>query len=273
MCVECNIYQYSVIMSTYFDYLVIYYDKLSLVFLVGAKNCHMATRELRHNIDFLDEAVPVASNPNLEFRGDRYWRINNSSFSEYGANVEFPGYPGGLREILDQHIGRSEANVGLDLAGGNQGNALGDLLKDGTLGEGLVTNLSDMRYRYSLAHRALGHISGDLATKAVWDKIIGWQEAHAPGGLALIMHRPVGGLQDQPPQVYTGATHLLLDMLRPGGILLSQVPLPMYDPAVSRLAYRDIYTRPDVDKIVMGRNDRERIVKHIAVIVKRDNGQ
>lgn len=224
--------------------------------------------ELQYNLDFLNDATPVDNNTLLARRGDLCWGVNNSSFSDYAAEVEFMNYPGGLRQILERHIGYSEDNTGLDLAGGSNGRALSDLIDDGILGKGLVTNLSDLQDIFPLADAAIDHVSGDLATEQVWHEIAAWQQTHAPDGINLIMHRPHAGLQDQPAKVYIRAAHQLLDMLCPGGILFSQVPYPLLDASTSRAAYREFYSSPDIDSLILGRHsdDREPFKNYIAIV-------
>lgn len=213
-----------------------------------------STAEGQHDLSFLDNAVPIEdANPFVAASGDGHWFVNDSGMQSY-TRVRFRGRNGGLLELLEEQIGRSPSNVGMDLAGGSQGQAMRDLLDAGILGEGLVTNLEDLRTKRALAHTALSHIRGDLATKAVWHKIIDWQTQHAPDGLALVMHRPIGALQEQPKNVYLGAANLLLSMLRPGGMLFSQIPRPLAsNPEASRNAYRSLHSRADVSQIIPGK--------------------
>lgn len=207
--------------------------------------------EKARDLSFLNAAIPAEQYVTLTTCGDTYWSTNDSSIEEY-SKARFPGYSGGLLEVLDIHIGRdADSNVGMDVAGGSQGRALRDLFRLGFLGSGLVTNYWDMREEETCADTSLSHVAGDLATAAVWRKILEWQQQQAPDGLAVVMHRPYGALQDQPPSVYEGAAHLLLDMIRSGGVFFTQVPRPLGKNAeAGRAVYRSIYSRPDVAKIL-----------------------
>jgi hypothetical protein len=67
------------------------------------------------------------------------------------------------------------------------------------------------------------------------------------------MHRPVGGLQFLRPCFYRGAAHLLLDMIRPGGVAFFQVPQAL-DGIIHPREFRDLHTslreRGDIKDII-----------------------
>lgn len=167
--------------------------------------------------------------PSSEFfrtRGDATWHINDSSFDEYCGKIDFPGQ-GNLREILERQIGYDRNNTGLDVAGGSQGTAVQDLLRAKFIGKGLVTNFEDLRTNKTKKIDALDHIAGDVANIEVWQSILDWKEEHAPEGFSVILHRPAGGLQEFSPNAYAPPLHFLLDTLKPGGVLFTQVPVAL----------------------------------------------
>lgn len=159
-------------------------------------------------------------------------------------------------DIVHQHVGRDPDNVGLDLAGGS-GRALRTLLLNGILGSGIVTNYLDKRTDNERLADPLVHIDGDLIERPTWEKIFLACEDLAPDGLALIMHRPVGALPRFAPHHYEGAAHVLLDMLRPGGVFMAQIPAYLRTP--SRIDDRrdildGITARFDVSEVVLPRD-------------------
>src|SRR6185312_16261507 len=74
---------------------------------------------------------------------DDDWLSNDSSFNDYVAYSLLP--KGLFARILDKHVGENTENVGLDLAGGENGQALQDLLAAGILGRALLTTYKDRR--------------------------------------------------------------------------------------------------------------------------------
>lgn len=167
--------------------------------------------------------------PRSEFfrtRGDATWHINDSSFDDYSGKIDFPGL-GNLRGILERQIGYDSSNTGLDVAGGSQGIAIQDLLRADFIGKGLVTNFEDLRTKKTKKIDALDHIAGDVANTEVWQSIFDWKEEHSPEGFSVILHRPAGGLQDFGPNAYAPPLHFLLDTLKPGGVLFTQVPVAL----------------------------------------------
>lgn len=211
---------------------------------------HTPTRHT-YDLSFVDDMPAVHPASRLIEEGDNAWRRNNSSFEEYMEDAPFPSHYSGLIGIIDDVIGYDAGNVGMDLAGGSQGIALRDLLDEGLISKGLVTNYQDLRTAATKADKRVGHVAGDLAEVETWHNIIQWQSQHAPGGFALITYRPFGGLQGFAPHVYTRAAHTLLDMLRPGGLLFTQVP-KIFHAQHKELctAYRGLRANPDVAKII-----------------------
>lgn len=188
--------------------------------------------ELDRSLAFLNSVAHLEGQAEafgLSEHGTEGWGFNNASFDDYcgsfGQRTAEIGEPReGLREIVERQLGKDPANIGLDVAGGSQGTAIRSLIAEGILGTGLVTNLFDTRTEETKANRDLHHIDGDIVSRETWMKIIEWRKKHAPEGFALIMHRPIGALQGYPEPFYAGATYLLLDMLRPGGVFFTQVP-------------------------------------------------
>lgn len=65
------------------------------------------------------------------------------------------------------------------------------------------------------------------------------------------MHRPIGGLQELRPKVYRGAAHFLLDLIRPGGLMFTQVPRRLVEVADEhRQTCESIRNRPDVLEVM-----------------------
>lgn len=163
--------------------------------------------------------------------GSEGWGFNNSNFDDYCASFGYRTEYGlgvqeneGLKDIIEKRIGQDPDNIGLDIAGGSDGVAIRDLIAEGIINAGLVTNLFDLRTEETKADDKLHHISGDIVSKETWEKIMEWKRSQAPNGFALIMHRPMGALQAYPAPFYVGAANFLLDMLRPGGVFFTQVP-------------------------------------------------
>jgi len=172
-------------------------------------------------LDGVAEEKTLHTVASMEARG---WGTNNSDFEAYCVDLALPDYPQGFAGIVEEAIGKNPNNVGMDLAGGSDGIALQDLLRDGILGTAIVTNYEDRRTSETKQNKRLLHIAGDLVKRSTWEDIIYSQKKHAPDGLALVMHRPVGGLQNLRPAIYRNAAHLLLDMTRSGGVLFLQIP-------------------------------------------------
>lgn len=187
----------------------------------------------------------------LKWHGDRSWAINNSSLRHYSRRANIDNDPDGLITFITDKIGTSEDNVALDVAAGSNPQALRDLLDSGVVGRALATNYQDRRPWAVRRDTRLDHIKGTLAQADTWRKIIDWQRDHAPDGLAIAMHRPVGGLQDLQPEVYRGAAHVLFDMVRPGGIMFTQVPRRLRNvPGQLEELCGSLRERPDVGGII-----------------------
>jgi hypothetical protein len=182
-------------------------------------------------------------------QADDEWISNDSSFKDYCSYSLLP--PGLLEKILKQQLGQQSYNVGVDLAGGENGQALQDLLADGALNKALLTTYIDRRSNHTKEIAEIDHIAGDLVSPKTWRKIIDWKRAQAPDGIALIMHRPLGALQDLKPSTYVGGTYLLLDMLRSGGVLFSEIPGALYGPAMQTMC-KALEARTDINELVLG---------------------
>ncbi len=182
---------------------------------------------------------------------DNFWNVNNSDIKDYSERARDMGRVGGLTAVIVEQIGREESNAGLDIAAGSNAEALTDLLDAGVLGTALATNYSDRRSKSVRSDARLGHVKGGLTRRKTWNHIIGWKNEHAPDGFALVMHRPVGGLQQLPAETYKGVAHLLLDMLRPEGLMFTQIPRSL---TAKRAEYVEICegikARADIDDIV-----------------------
>jgi hypothetical protein len=199
---------------------------------------------LEHAVDQTFDGETVASK---EARG---WGTNDSDFEAYCVDLALPDNPEGLGGIIEAQIGRSASNVGIDLAGGTEGVALRDLLRMGLLGKALVTNYAT---KPTEDDPRLDHIEGDLADRDTWTGILDWQQEHASDGLDLVMHRPVGGLQNFSPFVYTSAANLLLDMIKPGGVMFCQVPRSLTQGSGQlglRIVCRRLAERDDIEEII-----------------------
>lgn len=152
------------------------------------------------------------------------WFFNNSSIGSYLDGVKLEGHPEGPLSIIEAQLASVDYRVGIDLAGGADGVALRGLMQRGLLDHGLVTNLTDQRCFDPSGERSIEHFAGDLLQPETWQSIRDWQERTHPDGVSLVMHRPIGALQDLPPRFYRGAAHSALDMLGPGGVLVTQIP-------------------------------------------------
>ena len=190
-----------------------------------------AHREAEHDIRYLSE------------HGDTAWHINNSSWAEYTARIDFPDLRKSLDSIIDDL--NCESSVGLDIAGGKDGVAMLDLIQRGVLSRAAVTNFEDHRSDYVKKVPQLDHISGNLLSPLTWQKIFEWQHSVAPSGLKLITHEPRNTLQWLQPDLYSAAAHNLIDMLAGGGALLSQIPKSL-SRRERNLVCRNLEQRPDV---------------------------
>jgi|GEM_PF-1793135 len=179
------------------------------------------------------------------------WPVNDSGLAEYFEPVKLDGHPEGVLAVIEGQIGGTEGNAGVDIAGGTNGVALRELLKLGLIEKALVTNYRN-RPNWRARRAGVGYVRGNLLKPKTWQGIIDWQEEQAPGGLALVMHRPDGGLQDLEPRFYGGAVNLLLDMVRPGGVMFTQIPHILRNRRAAQLdpICQGIHDRPDVETIL-----------------------
>jgi hypothetical protein len=156
------------------------------------------------------------------------WYVHNSDLTAYCAEANFPEQLNPKR-VIEAQLDAGTDNVGLDIAGGRDGVALGTLLRAGRLSQAIVTNYLDRRSPSTRRNSRLEHIEGDIREPKTWEQIIAKSEEAAPNGLALILHRPLGALQNVPSEAAEQATHLLLDLLRPGGVLYCQIPSSIWN--------------------------------------------
>lgn len=198
-------------------------------------------------LDFLQGEQPA---PDRRTRRDR-WPVNDSGLDNY-FDLELADHPEGVLGIIEEQLGTTEGNAGLDIAGGHNGVAARQLLHMGILDHALVTNYRDRRNLAVRLNPALKHARGNITAPRTWGRILNWQERIAPDGLALVMHRPDGGMQDLSPDFYRGAVHLLLDIMRPGGILFTQVPYTLRHrhAALLNLICATVTGRPDVESVL-----------------------
>ena len=183
---------------------------------------------------------------------DDAWLVNDSGFDNYCRCARIRPKRGGLRAIIESTIGYDPANIGVDLAGGENGQALQDLLELGIIGKALLTTYEDRRSPETADNTLIDHIAGNLVLPDTWKRIIAWRKSHAPDGLALVMHRPVGALQNLPPSAYIGMANIVLDNIRPGGVFFTQVPLALYGPSW-RGACEAVRQRTDLASITLGK--------------------
>lgn len=212
---------------------------------------HEATPSLEPAV-FLG-AEPVRVGQWLCVNGDANWRVNSSSFNDYSRRADIHGHPDGLTDIVFSQVGLDPNNVGLDIAAGSSARALRDLLDRGVLGRALATNYQNRRPSKVANDPRLDHITGDITKPSVLEGVASWTHANAPEGLALVMHRPIGALQDLPPRTYKGAAHFLLDLVRPEGIMFTQVPRSLRKRGAlgaMRSICASIIERPDVAKVM-----------------------
>lgn len=160
----------------------------------------------------------------VQTHGDRRWGFNDSAMLDYSRRAHLDANPFRLLEIIGERLGQSGRNVGLDIAGGSKATALRELLDSGVLGHAVVTNYQDRRGRKVKRDHRLDHVKGDITRRSTWEEIVERQQERAPEGFKLIMHRPMGALQQLPVDFYRGGLHAALDMLAAGGVLFTQVP-------------------------------------------------
>jgi len=205
------------------------------------------------------------------------WRVNNSSLEDYFGPVKLDGHPEGVLGIIQRQIGDTEGNAGIDIAGGTNGVALQELLKMGLLENALVTNYRN-RPNWRARKAGIDYVRGNILLPKTWQKIIDWQEEQAPEGLALVMHRPDGGMQSLSTDFYEGVVHLLLDVVGPKGVMFTQVPQILRHRRPEELAAicEGVKTRPDVEEILVPKppqNPKQAAVrmpkKDCVVIIKR----
>lgn len=188
------------------------------------------------------------------------WFTDDSDLESYDLDLSFPDNPEGLSGILLDTIGRNRDNVGIDIAGGTNGVALQDLLKDGILGTAILTNYVDSRSEETREIEELHHVDGDLVDRSTWEKILEKQKELAPEGLDLVMHRPVGGVQTLATDVYKGATNLLIDITKPGGVLFLQIPEALIHDDRSGTGQLNVGL-DEVCASIADRNDIDRIIR------------
>ena len=151
---------------------------------------------------------------------DLAWMTNDSTLANYGHDFCVPGL-GGLQRILDERLGGQTEAVGLDVAGGINGVALQDMMREGYISRGVVTNYADNRTEVL---PEIHHVAGDLKNGETWLKLFQARHSYAPRGFDVILHRPDRTLQDWPPHFYAWAGSMLTGMLAAGGLFVSQIP-------------------------------------------------
>lgn len=232
---------------------------------------YMTTPNSEQRLSFLDPYTAYKSQPPV--LSERHtWTVYNSSFKDYSEHAILPDYPDGLKGIVESQIGFNEDNVGIDIGGGINGVALQDLLELGVLSKALMTDFMDERSEKTKQVSELDHLAGHLLDADTWQAMIDWQEVNAPDGLALIMHRPVGGLQRLTPDVYEGATLCMFDMLQPGGLLFTQIPRRIRHSPEGPQILNTLRHRPDVGQVIISAKRKGTIVSdeldQYAVIIK-----
>ncbi len=167
-------------------------------------------------------SLPPLTQDSLDRMGDVQWMPNNSHLNSYGDVYSKNGYD--LTQVLEELVDKQPDNVGLDIAGGRNGVAIRELIDLGLISCGAVTNYEDTRDEEARAVAELAHIDGDIVRPETWRKIFDWQRSVAANGLAIVLHRPHGPLQNLPYHFYLGATNAVLDWIRPGGVFCTQIP-------------------------------------------------
>lgn len=180
------------------------------------------------------------------------WGVNDSSYSDYFSEVRLRDYPEGILELIKAQLEEMENPIGLDIAGGANGVALQGLINEGLLVRGVVTNYKDKRSDNAKETPNLDHLSGNIIFPQTWIDIIDWVHANSSEGASLIMHRPYGALQNLYPSFYEGASHKLLDLLRPRGLLFAQIPFALQNrpSLLNSTLCQEIRERPDVEKVI-----------------------
>jgi hypothetical protein len=231
----------------------------------------MSTSRGEQRLSFLDPYTAYRSQPPVLSERDS-WSFFDSSFKDYCKRAILPEYPEGLKGIIEAQVGFSADNVGIDIGGGLNGVALQDLLELGVLSKALMTDFMDERSERTKQVSKLDHLAGNLLDADTWQAMIDWQEVNAPNGLALIMHRPVGGLQRLTPSVYEGATLCMFDMLQPGGLLFTQIPRRIRHSPEGPQILNTLRHRPDVGQVIISTKRTDTLISdesdQYAVIIK-----
>lgn len=174
-------------------------------------------------LDFLEGYTIMPTTDALaHYERDDSWPVRDTGFSAYCDRVELANGRS-FWDIVREHVGHSDDNVAIDIAGGS-GQALRELMLAGVIGTGIVTNHQDKRTDYERAHDELTHVAGDLRIKETWHDILDISETLAPRGLALVLCQPIGALQREQPSFYEGFAHTCIDMLADGKVAALQVP-------------------------------------------------
>lgn len=227
----------------------------------------MQTETSAERLSFLSNPVDGFIHPNSKDR----WDINDSTFEDYFYPVELEGHPEEVLDVLVDQIGLSEDNVGIDIGGGTNGVAIRGLIEYGLLGRGIVTNMKDRRDEAVKNDPTLEHIEGDILNGRTWKKICSMVEESTSEGLALVMHRPVGGMQDFSSSFYNGALHNILDMIRPGGAMFTQVPGALLDGLREHRKLQgicqSIKERPDVSEILPSETTGHKNPKYAVILM------
>jgi hypothetical protein len=211
------------------------------------------------SLDFLEGATPHPRDEKMRRNSllEGGWGYNDSGITDYNAtsfNDTFPGAP--LNDIIAARVGTSPDNVGMDIMGGSNGVALHDLMAAGVIGQGIVTNEHDEQGPGARENPNLHHVEGDILQRQTWEDMILTQREVVPEGLAVAMWRPIGAIQHQTYEVYQGAAHAVVNMLRPGGVFFAQVPQGTIGDRGPgpREFFRSFAVRGDVERVV--RSDR-----------------
>ena len=192
-------------------------------------------------LDFLHGA-PETIEPGTNAFIDK-WGTNDSNFTDY---CEYA--PLGTREIIESRLAGLASKAAIDIAGGTNGMAIQQLLRDGLIDTGLVTNYRDLRDD-ALEEMRMDHVDGDILRKETWLRILEWQRERAPDGFSLVLHRPVGGLQKLEPKIYKGALNLLLSRTRPSGALLTQIPDKLDHTEQGERLCSELAARTDIEAV------------------------
>jgi hypothetical protein len=209
----------------------------------------------RVDLAFLDSESHPSNRPNFDNEyGPDGWPQNNTSFRTYC----FDGERLGLRNVYETIrtrltiLGRTGMNVALDLAGGRDGIALQDLIRDGLVAQGILTNLIDKRSDdvRDNPNLPIAHIAGDLVERETCESIVNKARELAPNGLALISWQPGRvALSNLSSTFYKGGAHACLDMLRPGGVFLGEIPPALLSGPDLADVCASIQQRSDVERV------------------------